>query len=235
METAIILIAFVIIAAAFSFMVINQGLFATQRGQTVIQQALQQASTPLVVDGTILVRTTPGGQTVNLIIVPLKAFGVNFINMGRNQTNVMLTIGDKSWANAYLGTLHVDYTNGTIYNATNVVYDPTGKEFDDFVGFQLANQTMDGTPCSYYVNETYSIGNAKGLTSGAVLAIANSNGDDALNAGEEGYLLVALNQNDEAPARTSINLEIRIENSATLSVEISIPASLPANSYIPSY
>ena len=36
-ESAIILIAFVIVAAAFSFMVVNMGLFATQRGREVIQ------------------------------------------------------------------------------------------------------------------------------------------------------------------------------------------------------
>src|SRR5208337_3787743 len=222
LETAIILIAFVIIAAAFSFMVVNQGLFATQRGQTVIQQGLQEASSPLLVDGTILVRTTPAGQAVNLVVVPVEAFGVNVVNMGKNQTSVMLNIGDQAWANAYLGPLYVGYvdqSNGTSYNnynATNVVYDPTGKEFDDFTGFQLANQTMDGTLCSNYVNETYSVGNTKGLTTGAVIAIANSIGGEALKAGEQGYLIVALGPNSEASASTSINIEIRIENSATI-------------------
>ncbi len=238
METAIILIAFVIIAAAFSFMVVNQGLFATQRGQTVIQQGLQEASSPLLIDGTILVRTTPNGQAVNLVIVPLEAFGVDVVNMETNQTSVMLNIGNQAWANAYLGPLYVGYfgkSNGVNYNnytATNVVYNPTGMEFDNFTGFQLANQTMNGTPCSVYVNATYSIGNTKGLTTGAVLAIANSIGGDALNAGEQGYLIVALGPNTEASACTSINIEIRIENSATLSVDLTVPASLPPNSYV---
>ncbi|MEM1515018.1 MAG: archaellin/type IV pilin N-terminal domain-containing protein [Candidatus Bathyarchaeia archaeon] len=35
-EAAIVLIAFVIVAAAFSFMVINMGLFSTQRGKETI-------------------------------------------------------------------------------------------------------------------------------------------------------------------------------------------------------
>ena len=232
LETAIILIAFVIIAAAFSFMVVNQGLFATERGKTVIQQGLQQASTPLIIDGTILLRTTSSGTAVDYAIIPIKAFGSNFVNMGRNQTSVILKVGEKAWANAYLGTLHVGYPNGTIYNATNVVYDPTGKEFDDFTGFQLANQTIDGTPCSLYVNETYSTGYTKGLTTGVSLAISNSNGDEALNSGEEGYLLVALGTGDEAYARATISLELRVENSATISIVFTIPASMPANSYV---
>lgn len=232
LETAIILIAFVIIAAAFSFMVVNQGLFATDRGKTVMQQGLQQASTPLIVDGTVLVRTTPTGDAVNYAVIPIKAFGANYVNMGRNQTSVILKVGDKAWANAYLGTLHIGESNGTHYNATSTVYDPTGKQFDDFVGFQLANQMTTGAPCNIYVNETYSAGYAKGLTTGVLFAVSNSNGDEALNSGEQGYLLVALASDSQASARSSVNLELRIENSATISITFTIPASMPSNSYI---
>jgi flagellin FlaB len=232
LETAIILIAFVIIAAAFSFMVVNQGLYATDRGKTVIQQGLQQSSTPLIVDGTVIVRTTPSGTAVNYAIIPIKAFGVNYINMGRNQTSVILKVGQKAWANAYLGVLHVGQNNATGYNATSAVYDPTGKQFDEFVGFQLANITINGALSNTYVNETYSTGYTKGLTTGVVFAVSNSNGDEALNSGEEGYLLVALGSGDEALARSTISLELRIENSATISIVFTVPASMPADSYV---
>ncbi len=232
LEAAIILIAFVIIAAAFSFMVVNQGLYATDRGKTVIQQGLQEASTPLIVDGTVIVRTNPAGTAVNYAIIPIKAFGVNYVNMGRNQTSVILKVGDKAWANAYLGTLHLGHNDTAGYNATSTVYDPTGKQFDEFVGFQLANQTSDGTLSNVYVNETYSVGYSKGLTTGVVFAVSNSNGDQALNSGEEGYLLIALGSGDEAIARAAVTLEIRIENSATISILFHVPASMPANSYV---
>jgi len=231
LETAIILIAFVIIAAAFSFMVVNQGLLATEKGKSVIQQGIQQAGTPLIVDGTIFVRTTPDGKAVNYMLVPVKAFGSSYINMGRNQTSVILRVGDRVWANAYLGALHVGYDAGTYYNATSMVYDPTGKQFDDFTGFQLANQTIDGTPCNIYVNETYPAGYTKGLTTGVVFAVSNSDGDEALNAGEEGFILVALGSGDEAISRAKVNLEIRTENSATISIEFRIPAAMAPNSY----
>jgi archaellum component FlaF (FlaF/FlaG flagellin family) len=36
-----------------------------------------------------------------------------------------------------------------------------------------------------------------------------------------------------ASARTQLNIEIRLETSATLSIEISVPASMPANTYVP--
>lgn len=232
LETAIILIAFVIIAAAFSFMVVNQGLFATERGKSVIQQGLQNAGTPLIVDGTVFIRTTPTGTKVNFMMVPIKAFGSNYVNIGRNQTSVIMRVGEKAWANAYLGALHFGHENGAGYIANATVYDPTGKEFDDFAGFQLSTENDEGEPCNIYVNETYSIGYTQGLTTGIVVAVSNSDGDEALNSGEEGYLLVALGPGDEAIARSLVTIEIRIENSATISIVFRIPAATTPNSYI---
>jgi len=233
LEAAIVLIAFVIIAAAFSFMVVNQGLFATERGKTVIQEGLKQASTPLTVDGTLFMRTTLEGKEVNVIVIPVKAFGVKYVAMGTEQTVMTMKIGQKAWANAYLGVLYIGYnTTGENYNATGLTYDPTGHQFDKFVGFQQANQTMDGTACNNYVNETYSIGQNK-LTTGIVLAIANSNHDEALDTGEKGFLIVTLATEDAAFARDEINIEIRLEKSATLSLEFSIPESMPKDTYVP--
>jgi flagellin FlaB len=233
LEAAIVLIAFVIIAAAFSFMVVNQGLYATERGKTVIQEGLKQASTPLTIDGTTFVRTEPSGRSVDLIVIPVKAFGVKYVPAGRNQTVVVLRVGERAWANAYLGVLYMGESNGAAYNATSFTYDPTGKEFDEFVGFQFANQTTSGDPCDIYVNETYAAGHSKGLVTGVVLAIANSNGDEALDTGEKGFLLISLAHDAAASARAQINIEIRLETSATLSIEISVPASMPPNTYVP--
>jgi flagellin FlaB len=239
LEAAIVLIAFVIIAAAFSFMVINQGLFATERGKTVIQEGLKQASTPLTVDGTIFARTTPDGTRVNVIVVPVKAFGVKYVAMATDQTVITLRIDQKAWANAYLGILYMGHpnpnsTNIENYNATIYTYDPTGHQFDDFVGFQQANQTMDGIPTNVYVNETYLVGySSRELATGVVLAIANSNGDEALDTNEKGFLIITLADDYAVPARAKINIEIRLEKSATLSIEFAIPESMPADTYTP--
>lgn len=233
LEAAIVLIAFVIIAAAFSFMVVNQGLFATERGKTVIKEGLKQSSTPLTVDGTAFVRTNPEGKRVNVIMIPVKAFGIKYVAMGTNQTVVTLKIGRSAWANSYLGILYFGYNSTTHYEATGDTYDPTGHQFDDFVGFQLANQTTTGAPCNVYVNETYSNGYGKGLITGAVLAIAKSNGDEALDSGEKGYLIITLANDDAAPARAEISIEIRLEKSATLSLELTIPPSMPKDTYVP--
>jgi len=215
LEAAIVLIAFVIIAAAFAFMVINQGLFATERGKTTIQEGIKQASTPLTLDGTILVRTDTSGEKVNVIIIPLRAFGVKYVAMWKNQTVVTLKVGSKAWANVYYGILY-DSTN------TSNTYDPTGQQFDKFVGF-----TQSG---SKYVNGTY---DESTLQTGAVLAISNSNNDESLDSFEKGYLIITLSSKDAAQVRDAISVEIRLEKTAPLSIEFNIPESMPQNTYMP--
>ncbi|MEM3180670.1 MAG: archaellin/type IV pilin N-terminal domain-containing protein [Candidatus Bathyarchaeia archaeon] len=76
-EAAIILIAFVIIAAAFAFMAINMGLFATQRSKDTISQGLREASSPLQVDGNVFIRVVNDDLKINATIIPLRAMGVN--------------------------------------------------------------------------------------------------------------------------------------------------------------
>jgi flagellin FlaB len=225
LEAAIVLIAFVIIAAAFSFMVVNQGLYATERGKVVIQEGLKQASTPLTIDGTTFVRTTIDGKYVNVIVVPVKAFGVKFVAFGRNQTVISLRVGQKAWANVYCGVLYNSSDPSKTYDPSVGLAGGSPIAFDDFVGFSY-NETLN-----VYVHGSYDDGS--GLMTGAVLVIANSNGDEALDVGEKGYLVVTLKSGDGAPARTQINIEVRLDKSATLSIEITIPESMPANAYVP--
>ncbi len=225
LESAIVLIAFVIIAAAFSFMVVNQGLFATERGKTIIQQGLKQSSTPLTVDGTSFIRINPDETRVDVLLIPVKAFGVKYVSMGTNQTAVTLTIGDKSWPTVYYGVLYNNKTGKTydpsaIYNATD---DRINILFDDFVGFSVNSTTQRAE------NGTY--GDGSDLITGAALVIISSNHDEALDTGEKAYLVITLSEADAALAREDIYVEVRLEESATLSIELRIPASMPLNSW----
>ena len=125
-ESAIILIAFVIVAAAFSFMVVNMGLFATQRGRDTISQGVQEASTPLMLDGSILIRGTSGGK-VDAIIIPLKTLGVKYVPMANETTVVSLRVEN-----------HTAYAN--IYNGINDT-DPRGKDFSQLISGLSGSQT----------------------------------------------------------------------------------------------
>jgi len=117
-ESAIILIAFVIVAAAFSFMVVNMGLFATQRGRDTISQGVQEASTPLMLDGSILIKGDSGGNVTD-IIIPLKTLGVKYVPMANETTVVSLRVEN-----------HTAYAN--IYNGIDTT-DPKGSNFDTLI------------------------------------------------------------------------------------------------------
>lgn len=190
LEAAIILIAFVIIAAVFSFMVVNQGLFATEQGKTVIQQGLQQASTPLSVDGTTFVKTAANGANVTGILIPLKTFGAKYVSMNENTTVVTLKIGANAWSNVYAGV-----------NAS-----ATGETFNTM----LANVTADT----------------------GKLYIQNSNGDQALDSSEKGYLVISLSGDNAALVRSQVTIEIRLEKTAPLTIEFTVPESMPAASWV---
>ncbi|HEY4674953.1 MAG TPA: archaellin/type IV pilin N-terminal domain-containing protein [Candidatus Bathyarchaeia archaeon] len=101
-EAAIVLIAFVIVAAAFSFMVVNMGLFSTQRGRETIQNGVSEAASPLTLDGSIQIQSD--GSSVNATVIPLKTLGVQYVPMSSPETEVSLRIENKtSYANIYYG------------------------------------------------------------------------------------------------------------------------------------
>jgi flagellin FlaB len=82
LEAAITLIAFVIVAAVFSYVVLNMGFFTTQKSQQVTKTGLEQASSSLELAGdiighgdanstgvatlTIYVQSTAGGEPIDL-------------------------------------------------------------------------------------------------------------------------------------------------------------------------
>jgi flagellin FlaB len=60
LETAIILVAFVITAAAFAFVVLNMGFLTAEKAQSVISSGMSEASSSMLMDSGLV------GQFVNL-------------------------------------------------------------------------------------------------------------------------------------------------------------------------
>ena len=303
-EAAIILIAFVIISAAFAFMTINMGLFATQRSKDTIAQGLREASSPLQVDGNIFVRVMQNELNVNSTIIPLRAMGVKYVPVGKDETVVSLSVvyregSSISYANIYYGVVDTNfdpsgksfdelaqaafkYIDGTVEfnyaaNQLNVTYgvDVTetlsvsnnvtvtitrtdGKSFT--ASFENETTvTKSGTTVEFYLNTSNMTGTlsltdigeytveivpdknesasvsftvVKGSLPAALLIVENSDGDEALDASEKGFLVVLLGSDNKAEPRALVTVEIRVERSAPLTVEFMVPESLTANSWM---
>jgi len=56
LEAAIVLIAFVVVAAVFSYVMLGAGFYTTQKSQEVVHNSIQKASSGVVVDGDVIVR-----------------------------------------------------------------------------------------------------------------------------------------------------------------------------------
>jgi flagellin FlaB len=57
LEAAIVLIAFIVVAAVFSYVMLGAGFFTTQKSQETIYSAIGQAATNMEVSGPVILRT----------------------------------------------------------------------------------------------------------------------------------------------------------------------------------
>lgn len=75
-EAAVVLIAFVLVAASLAFVALNMGMFATQRTKEVIGKAYESSSRALEVSGSVLANmkgaTDSSQNPVNQILVPIR-------------------------------------------------------------------------------------------------------------------------------------------------------------------
>jgi len=67
LEAAITLIAFITVAAVFSYVLLGAGFFSTQKGQEVVHTGVQQVSSSMEIVGSIIGfgNTTSGGNNLN--------------------------------------------------------------------------------------------------------------------------------------------------------------------------
>jgi len=65
LEAAIVLIAFVVVAAVFSYVVLGAGFFTTQKSQQTVHTAVGQASSTMELSGPVNVKADASGGWVN--------------------------------------------------------------------------------------------------------------------------------------------------------------------------
>ena len=71
LETAIILIAFIVVAAVFAFTIMTTGLFSTEKAKTTAQAGIGEASSTFAPKGGIVAKSNGGKTAVTSIIFQL--------------------------------------------------------------------------------------------------------------------------------------------------------------------
>ncbi|MEM0027125.1 MAG: archaellin/type IV pilin N-terminal domain-containing protein [Ignisphaera sp.] len=212
-EAAIVLIAFVVVAAALAFVALNMGFYTTQRSKEVMAQGLAQASSSLEVDGTVLAKVGTTNQEVICVIIPVR--------LSAGQKDVDLTPGK-----ADIATWVINKIAGTnLYNDTKQAVTNLTKAINNL-----------GKTGTYSYNITNLCMLAGHVTNGvAVVWSPNNNGDTVLQPGEKVLVVVNFTKLAEDLGHASIKglnpydvfkVEIKPPIGAALTVERTVPASL---------
>jgi len=132
-EAAIVLIAFVIVAAALAFVVLNMGFTTTQKSKEVMSSGLKEASTALEIDGSILGYAETSGSA-DEIVIPIKAApGRGYVDVHPARATVLYWTSGSSgqgFTDIYVAYGYV-YFNATSKTYYVVLYDEDNNQLDN--------------------------------------------------------------------------------------------------------
>jgi archaeal flagellin N-terminal-like domain len=84
LEAAIVLIAFVVVAAVFSYVVLGAGFFTTQKAQETVHTSVQQTTSAVELSGPVSVESNDAGTGVSNVTFYLQlAAGGNGVDMSK--------------------------------------------------------------------------------------------------------------------------------------------------------
>ena len=132
-EAAIVLIAFVIVAAALAFVVLNMGFFTTQKSKEAMSSGLKEASTALEIDGSVLGKVE--SNSISQVMIPLKT------SSGRNPVDLIkVAISAKTPSKAEVYTVQ-DIALIVNDNKLYLSIDSTWYTATDSITVYVANKT----------------------------------------------------------------------------------------------
>jgi len=215
-ESAIVMIAFVIVAAGLAFVVLNMGFSTTQKAKTATLTSLAEASSSLEIAGKVTGTADISAGVLNTTHVPLKiASGGANINLDPTLTAISYISNSIQYDNIYKGIL----TTGTYINATwalSAADGHTGSSSPSIADLVNAN-TANGTG-----SNVGSSGNAN-ATAAIIFFSVNRNNNFILDQGEHATMIIQ-HQVDERPATLdTMRAEIMIPTGAALTVERQVP------------
>jgi len=179
LETAIILVAFVITAAAFAFVVLNMGFLTAEKAQSVISAGMTEASSSLLIDSGLIGQfDNVTGAQANVALVKLTFY------LKLSQGHEPIDLSDDKLVATYTnershGAIYsTAVTNGTVMTIRGVNSDgdkllEVGEKFRVIIDFTaMASADMDPSDVDLYARPYESFRVELRPATGAVLTIA---------------------------------------------------------------
>lgn len=126
LDTAIILIAFVITASVLAYVAVNMGLFVTQKAKAVINNGEEQASTALEVGGSVLYSTNypTNSKSYWIYFTVTPSAGISDVQLAPATTSISFTAPAE---NITLSNMY-NYTLLTSTSGSNLIEQQSGGE-----------------------------------------------------------------------------------------------------------
>jgi archaeal flagellin FlaB len=83
LEAAIVLIAFVVVAAVFSYVMLGAGFFTTQKSQEVVHTGVTQASSSIAPSGDVIVNSTIAGKASDITFYITNTAGGTAVDLNK--------------------------------------------------------------------------------------------------------------------------------------------------------
>ncbi len=200
-ESAIVLIAFVIVAGALAFVYMNMGFSTTQQAKAAIGASLLEASSSLEIAGSVTGIGHVTANSLNATTVPLKiANGGESVNLDPESSSIRYLSSVLSYDNIYVDILKVGNFNGT---------QAALQEAEDLLIISQSPMNGLGWPDK----------------STAFIWFARNNNDNSIiEAGELAMLTIVWSENERPESLDSIGTEIILPTGATLSVDRRVPS-----------
>ncbi len=198
-ESAIVMIAFVVVAAALAFVVLNAGFGTTQQAKTTISSGLEEASSALEIAGKVVgeADTSVSPAKLKTITIPLKVSGGSgSVNVEKDLTAVR-----------YISTGETNISYDNIYNGTL-----SSQAYANFTQ-AVAAATAAGGVCEGFATETCAF----------IWWSSQRNTNEIIDPGETAALTILITTADRPQALDEIKAEIVVAKGAVLTLERQVP------------
>ena len=198
-ESAIVMIAFVIVAAALAFVVLNMGFSTTQKTKQAIVSSADEASSALEIAGKVIGSGHITAGKLNATAIPLKIVsGGASINLNP--------------ANAAIRYLSNNVEHGNIYAGAI----PTG------VHDTMASALQEAVTQSYITSNPVNA-SSPAETKAVFYFNVNRNNNFILDQGEHGMMAIAFSEAERPQSLDVIRAEIILPTGAPLTMERTVP------------
>ena len=201
LETAIIMIATALVAAALLGVVFNEGFSTIQKTQSFISAGVIESRSSLAISGAMVGVASVAENKLNVTAIPLKVAlaGGESINLQTDRATVRYLNGEIEHANIY----------------THIIYDTKYSNLQDAMQRVVSDGLLSQNP----INQTTATEN----TQAVIFFTLNRNNNFVLESGEHAFMAIVFKDSERPISSDNMTVEVILTAGTTLTVDRKVP------------